>query len=42
MAGRLVIESESTAELPLKPALPRSVKVVGLASLLNDAAGEVP
>lgn len=40
-AARLVNESESSADRPLKPALPRSVKVVGLASLLNDAASEM-
>lgn len=34
-------ESESSADHLLKPALPRSVKVVGAASLLNDAASEM-
>ena len=34
-------DSESNAAHPHKPALPRSVKIVGLASLLNDAASEM-
>lgn len=34
-------EPKHSADGPLKPALPRSVKVVGAASLLNDAASEM-